>query len=264
MEQEVLQRKLDEARAEVARREREHEALLETAQKALANTEADAFDLAERLEDAEAEVERLQRLLDHATQTNPGTSTLVMLMNEAREACAERDLLKNHYSLEAAAKLRAELASARAEVEMLRERLLEAERERDEARAELQKTRDDFSSVWESRDEVIKERERARQACNAYWHDLSRIGSLCEQTADEYPLKAVERTIKQFQEVIKQRDKAQADFDSLEDDAAKVVLAYRNGDKIELDEAVESLASNGRPQWWENVKPIGLRGESDD
>ena len=44
----------------------------------------------------------------------------------------------------------------------------------------------------------------------------------------------------------------------------KVVLAYRNGDKIELDEAVESLASNGRPQWWEKSKPIGLRGESDD
>jgi hypothetical protein len=39
MEQEVLQRKLDEARAEVARREREHEALLETAQKALAHVE---------------------------------------------------------------------------------------------------------------------------------------------------------------------------------------------------------------------------------
>jgi hypothetical protein len=62
----------------------------------------------------------------------------------------------------------------------------------------------------------------------------------------------------------RERDEARADFDSLEDDAAKVVLAYRNGDKIELDEAVESLASNGRPQWWEKSKPIGLRGESDD
>lgn len=39
------------------------------------------------------------------------------------DAVRERDLLKNHYSPEAAAKLRAELASARAEVEMLRERL---------------------------------------------------------------------------------------------------------------------------------------------
>lgn len=61
-----------------------------------------------------------------------------------------------------------------------------------------------------------------------------------------------------------ERDDARADFDSLEDNAAKVVLAYRYGDKIELDEAVESLASNGRPKWWEKSKPIGLRGESDD
>jgi hypothetical protein len=36
------------------------------------------------------------------------------------DAVRERDLIKNHYSAEAAAKLRAELASARAEVEMLR------------------------------------------------------------------------------------------------------------------------------------------------
>jgi hypothetical protein len=61
-----------------------------------------------------------------------------------------------------------------------------------------------------------------------------------------------------------ERDDARADFNSLEDDAAKVVLAYRNGDKSELDEAVENLASNGRPQWWQKAKPIGLRGESDD
>jgi hypothetical protein len=65
-------------------------------------------------------------------------------------------------------------------------------------------------------------------------------------------------------DAVRERDEARADFDSLEDDAAKVVLAYRNGDKIELDEAVESLVSNGRPQWWEKSKPIGLRGESDD
>ena len=32
---------------------------------------------------AQAEVERLRRLLDHATQSNPGTSVLVMLMDEA-------------------------------------------------------------------------------------------------------------------------------------------------------------------------------------
>jgi hypothetical protein len=89
------------------------------------------------------------------------------------------------------------------------------ERERDDARAELQKTRDDFSSVWESRDEVIQERERARQACNAYWHDLSRIGSLCEQSADEYPLKAVERTVREFRAVIAERDAMKARIASM-------------------------------------------------
>lgn len=40
---------------------------------------------------------------------------------------AERDLLKNHYSPEAAAKLRAELASARAELAFLRKEYGEAE-----------------------------------------------------------------------------------------------------------------------------------------
>jgi len=85
-------------------------------------------------------------------------------------------------------------------LETAQKALAHAEAERDDLIAELQKTRDDFSSVWDSRDEVIKERERARQACNAYWHDLSRIGSLCEQSADEYPLKAVERTVREFRE----------------------------------------------------------------
>ena len=123
----LLKEKLDEALAEVARREREHEALLETAQKALAH----------------------------------------------------------------------------------------AEHERDEARAELKKSSDDFHDVWESRDKVIEERERARQACNAYWHDLSRIGSLCEQSADEYPLKAVERMVREFRAVIAERDAMKARITSM-------------------------------------------------
>jgi hypothetical protein len=80
-----------------------------------------------QVEALKAENERLQRLLDHATQANPGTSTLVMLMNEASAVRAERDLLKNHYSPEAAAKLRAELASARAELAFLRKEYGEAE-----------------------------------------------------------------------------------------------------------------------------------------
>ncbi len=80
------------------------------------------------------------------------------------------------------------------------------QRERDEARDELAKTSADFHDVWESRDKVIEERERARQACNAYWHDLTRIALLCAQTDDEYPLKAVERTVRE-------RDEARAEVD---------------------------------------------------
>lgn len=45
-------------------------------------------------DEARAETEKMQRLLDHATQANPGTSTLVMLMNEAREAQAEVEVLR--------------------------------------------------------------------------------------------------------------------------------------------------------------------------
>jgi site-specific recombinase len=196
-----------------------------------------AAKVVEERDELRAEVERLQRLLDHATQTNPGTSTLVMLMNEASLARAERDLIKNHYSAEAAAKLRAELASARAEVEMLRERLLEVERTPNGA------------GKWNA-ERVLREKAEARaRRARLDFANACDVGRRQEARAA-----AAER----------ERDEARADFDSLEDAAAKVVLAYRNGDKIELDEAVESLASNGRPQWWENAKPIGLRGESDD
>lgn len=39
-------------------------------------------------DEARAEVDRTRRLLDHATQANPGTSTLVMLMNESQSLVA--------------------------------------------------------------------------------------------------------------------------------------------------------------------------------
>lgn len=73
--------------------------------------------------------------------------------------------------------------------------------------------------------------DRAKWACNAYYHDLARIGSLCEQTADEYPLKAVERTVRQFAEVIKQRDFIKAEVERLRakiDDAP--CLVARDGE----------------------------------
>lgn len=75
-----------------------------------------------------------------------------------------------------------------------RTKVAEVERERDEARDE--------------HDRVVEERERAHRACNAYWHDLERIASLCERTADEYPLKAVERTVRE-------RDEARAEVERL-------------------------------------------------
>lgn len=82
-------RERDAARAEVARREREHEALLETAQGALASTEAER-------DEARAEVARLNALLE-----------IVAAENHAR---AQREAR----SLEEWASLRAEVEAFRA------------------------------------------------------------------------------------------------------------------------------------------------------
>jgi hypothetical protein len=98
--------------------------------------------------------------------------------------------------------LQRKLAGEAAHIKSLEGLLVDAARERDEARDELAKTSADFHDVWESRDKVIEERERARQACNAYWHDLTRIALLCAQTDDEYPLKAVERTVRERDEAL--------------------------------------------------------------
>lgn len=57
------EQKLDEARAEVSRREREHEALVESAQKALANVAAER-------DEARAEVERLRAALAQAQRAD--------------------------------------------------------------------------------------------------------------------------------------------------------------------------------------------------
>lgn len=58
-----------------------------------------------------------------------------------------------------------------------------------------------------------------------------------------------------------ERDEARADYESLEEDAARVVLAYLHGDKIELDETIGKMMSHGREKWWEAHRPAGLRGE---
>lgn len=65
-------------------------------------------------------------------------------------------------------------------------------------------------------------------------------------------------------EARRERDEARSDYESLEQDAAGVVLAYLHGDKIELDEAARLLMENGREKWWEAYRPVGLRGEVDE
>lgn len=61
-----------------------------------------------------------------------------------------------------------------------------------------------------------------------------------------------------------ERDEARSDYESLEEDAARVVLAYLHGDKIELDETIGKMMSHGREKWWEAYRPAGLRGEVED
>jgi hypothetical protein len=56
---------------------------------------------------------------------------------------------------------------------------------------------------------------------------------------------------------------ARKDYESLEYDAAKVVLAHLHGDSFELDETVGKMMNNGRDKWWEAHRPAGLRGEVD-
>jgi hypothetical protein len=63
----------------------------------------------------------------------------------------------------------------------------------------------DVRSLQAALDAMKRERDEARKACGA---DLARCGSICEQRADEYPLKAVERTAQEFRQL-------RADFDAL-------------------------------------------------
>jgi hypothetical protein len=51
----------------------------------------------------------------------------------------------------------------------------------------------------------------------------------------------------------KERDAERADFESLAFDAARVIVAHERGDMDALARAVESLRSNGRHKWWEDV-----------
>lgn len=51
----------------------------------------------------------------------------------------------------------------------------------------------------------------------------------------------------------RETERARADFESLAFDAARVIVAHERGDMDALAQAVESLRSNGRHKWWEDV-----------
>ncbi len=51
----------------------------------------------------------------------------------------------------------------------------------------------------------------------------------------------------------RESERARADFESLAFDAARVIVAHERGDVDALAQAVESLRSNGRHKWWEDV-----------
>ena len=260
MEQEVLQRKLDEARRDLG--------------EILAIIHRDGghytgeHGISKSVADAHATWAAMVRERDEARH-RARRACQILIAEVGAHGPADVDSVAERSAAEIQ-NLRDEIEGLRAEVEMLRERLEvertpngagkwnaervlreKAEHERDELKARL----DHADADAEKAESALTDATARGDALSKWFAEVSLI--VGEHVDDDSTLHAVRR-------VVRERDKAQADFDSLEDDAAKVVLAYRNGDKIELDEAVESLASNGRPQWWENVKPIGLRGESDD
>lgn len=111
-----------------------------------------------------------------------------------------------------------------------------------------------FDETREALDEALAERDEARRAMDERDGDMhARIRAGYDKTiADCWRAKVAE--------VETERDKARrlaeettADFASLEYDSAKVVDAYLNGDKCDLDEAVKSLMENGHTGWWESV-----------
>lgn len=94
------------------------------------------------------------------------------------------------------------------------------------------------------RDKVIEERERARQACNAYWHDLTRIALLCAQTDDEYPLKAVERTVRERDEARAEVSRREREHEALVETAQKAlahVASERDALQAKLDAELPAM-----------------------
>lgn len=127
-----------------------------------------------------------------------------------------------------------------------------------------------LEALLHERENLIRERDEARAKADTYerdWYEAkSEFGTAAAKLREK--VRTLEATLTTETRVAldyqKQRDEVRKDFDSLEADAARVTLAYLHGDKIELDEAVDALMSNGRDKWWEAYKPVGLRGEDDD
>lgn len=170
----------------------------DAAREALANSDAcwrmEQEFLQRKLAGEAAHIKSLEGLLVDAVRERDGAKAEAERMRDERDYWERRfEYADTHLSEAFNLSPMDNLSSGEAKriVDLLRT-------ERDEARDELAKTSADFHDVWESRDKVIEERERARQACNAYWHDLTRIALLCAQNDDEYPLKAVERTVREF------------------------------------------------------------------
>lgn len=61
------------------------------------------------------------------------------------------------------------------------------------------------------------------------------------------------RAERETEQARKERDAGRADFESLAFDAARVIVAHERGDVDALARAIESLRSNGRGKWWEDV-----------
>jgi hypothetical protein len=98
----------------------------------------------------------------------------------------------------------------------------------EQAEAEAKKQSDEWHELWESRDKVIQEREQALQARNQYWFDLSRIAGICGAADNESTIKAVERTVKERDQLRSAVDKsyqsqkgALAEFDRRQDHQRK-------------------------------------------
>jgi chromosome segregation ATPase len=110
----------DEARDEVARREREHEALLETAQKALAHAEADAEKAESDLTDATARGDALSKWFAEVSLIVGEHVDDDSTLHAVRRVVRERDEARAHTSTAAFMRIERQLDEARAEVERLR------------------------------------------------------------------------------------------------------------------------------------------------